>query len=655
MQCLDRAGKPALQSVAHEAVRGYLESQIWFCGRYELGVPPYFPGHGPWGTQADTRSVVWEAEDMGKDKDCCGLYRTQVGKGGDNAVQGGLLSFAGFDAILDSLGVDDDVTCEAAASMSLPYDASAWQHRKAAQDAAKAHEAARRVIFSKWAIQHGQEDAMAEAEFLAYYVHHVAMHSVVRQGLYGKVLVKFMRDARWAARERNVRKKHKLSPRFVVALLPGPVDEDFREHTATQLQGPSGLVPSGLLGSAFAGVVVMEPADGTLEGAFRAERPGVERIRSWVQQVAAALQHCHAQGVVHCNVKLASVHCVGGTLRLADLDAAQSSQASSPRGYLCGSRFSSGCLPPEAFCILKDGEESRYREYYSKFWGGGQQQRDHEEAKADAALWKRLSPRVTWTGPSPTLVVARAHLPTEDTDTARTLGGGSSSSSSSSRAENGQPPYELVAATPAADAWALGLMLFHLCAGEPLLPVNRDHDLVRDEDALRAATWTDAQLDVRIAALFAAEAEAAPLAGLGLGLGLVAVEAAPLVGPGPSGGGGHGKSIKGGGDAEGEGAKEIERREGTELLAQDLLRRLLRSRPGHRATMAEVLKHPFLQLQQDPIPSPDLALLLAATRAWRSAVNVGATADQAALRHSLIIDRLAPNSLLQMHAAAQVT
>ncbi|ETV96421.1 serine/threonine protein kinase, variant [Aphanomyces invadans] len=58
-------------------------------------------------------------------------------------------------------------------------------------------------------------------------------------------------------------------------------------------------------------------------------------------------------------------------------------------------------------------------------------------------------------------------------------------------------PYELVAATPAIDMWALGCMLFQMVSGEELVPTDVNQDVTADSIHI-AATWSDAKLCRRI-------------------------------------------------------------------------------------------------------------------------------------------------------------
>ena len=64
------------------------------------------------------------------------------------------------------------------------------------------------------------------------------------------------------------------------------------------------------------------------------------------------------------------------------------------------------------------------------------------------------------------------------------------------------PYYDsIVKANVGIDIWAFGLLLYYLCAGQPLLPVNRDDDVADAESMMRAASWSDRELERKIQAM----------------------------------------------------------------------------------------------------------------------------------------------------------
>ena len=64
-------------------------------------------------------------------------------------------------------------------------------------------------------------------------------------------------------------------------------------------------------------------------------------------------------------------------------------------------------------------------------------------------------------------------------------------------------PYHdgIVKANVGIDIWAFGLLLYYLYTGQPLLPVNRDDDLADAESMMRAASWSDRELERKIEAM----------------------------------------------------------------------------------------------------------------------------------------------------------
>ncbi len=64
----------------------------------------------------------------------------------------------------------------------------------------------------------------------------------------------------------------------------------------------------------------------------------------------------------------------------------------------------------------------------------------------------------------------------------------------------GSLPYSksIVKASSAIDVWSFGLLLYHLCTGQSLLPVDRDDDLADATAMNNASSWTDKELRRRI-------------------------------------------------------------------------------------------------------------------------------------------------------------
>ena len=135
-----------------------------------------------------------------------------------------------------------------------------------------------------------------------------------------------MQDIQQWQRERDARKTQKLDSRFVIQTLLAPPEDDIK---AAVEQGEGGLkgfvkeyLPEGItLGHR---VLVMDKADRNLQEIFQKERPNLNKIRGYIQEVLEALGHLHSKGLAHCDVKALNVVRLArdNGLRLIDLDAA---------------------------------------------------------------------------------------------------------------------------------------------------------------------------------------------------------------------------------------------------------------------------------------------------------------------------------------------
>ena len=262
--------------------------------------------------------------------------------------------------------------------------------------------------------------------------------------------IKFMRNEEQYQREVTVRKGSQLDGEYVVGLLEAPDPEVFAE----QVKGLSMHDGRSLADYKFG--LVMPFADRSLDDIVNKERPDLQQIRAMMKHVALAVKHCHDRGVLHGDLKMLNCVRVEGKIKLIDMDAS----ALIGRDCACA-KFSSGVLPPELFYRLRGAEEEQRHAAYFQAAAAGEGQEEGEE-------WAKVRPVEG--------VVVRAYLPGKADD------------------DNADLPYALVPASAAADVWSYGAMLFHMCTGEPLLPVNRDTDLVDGAAMRQALGWSDEQL-----------------------------------------------------------------------------------------------------------------------------------------------------------------
>jgi serine/threonine protein kinase len=134
-----------------------------------------------------------------------------------------------------------------------------------------------------------------------------------------------------------------------------------------------------------------------------------DMIRSICSQIARALGHMHAKGLIHGDVKPLNIMRKGSQFILIDLDATVSFK----NGDFMGAKYSSAYLPPEMIYI------------------------DPIDPTASPQI--KTYPTDPVTG-----------MPIED--------------------EN--RPYELLKAHISQDMWAFGMTFFHMCAGVPFFRAN---------------------------------------------------------------------------------------------------------------------------------------------------------------------------------------
>ncbi|KAF0690117.1 Aste57867_18511 [Aphanomyces stellatus] len=257
-----------------------------------------------------------------------------------------------------------------------------------------------------------------------------------------KVAMKFMRHDDEYRREVQSRKS--LAREFVLGLLPMVSQTEFATAAATL------TLSDGLSAADFPFVLVMSAADRSLEDIFLKEKPDDNKIRTMLQDVAMALEHLHSKQVVHGDLKKLNILRVNNRLLLTDMD------ASTSKGQFIGAKFSSGVLPPEMFYKLQnDAEVMAYEAYWD----------------LNSPAWRKMKPR----GDSYVVRSFRNNHSNHEIEL----------------------PYALRKATLAIDMWAFGCLVYQLYSESELVPTDRNQD-IEDEAIERAATWTDAALQMRV-------------------------------------------------------------------------------------------------------------------------------------------------------------
>ena len=200
--------------------------------------------------------------------------------------------------------------------------------------------------------------------------------------------------------------------------------------------------------------ILMPEGDRSLHAIFNYERPDLNHIRGYLQELATGLADLHANKIFHLDVKLLNALRVDGSrIIVIDMDAAVEDKKPA------GAKFSSGVLPPEMFCQLDEEQVEQFKLYWLK------------EEQSKSSMWRKVKPTKTqWA----TFVVVKCF----DEEDPRL----------------DQLPYGLIPASAAIDAWAFGALMFQMISRQPLVPVDADDNLAGGDSVQRAATWTDATL-----------------------------------------------------------------------------------------------------------------------------------------------------------------
>ncbi|KAL1499022.1 hypothetical protein AB1Y20_013538 [Prymnesium parvum] len=387
----DEQGRPAIDAASREA-RQAIYAHLLFCGRYQLHFGP--PEH------RSATSVVLRARDQSS-----GLadYRAIFDKF-DTNPKDGMLNPDELRGAAEELGLD--------AQLFLFRGSSAFKGDLASKT---------RLV--------SRDDFIATCKRL--------LGDGPRE-----VVLKLMQDETQWRREKQSRSKQGLSARFIVQTLDAPPDDDVAAAVRA-MNGDLRRLKDAYLPSITMGIriLVMDAADRNLFQVYQQERPDINAIRMILQQVAEALAHLHALGLMHGDVKMLNIvrFRLDGRLRLIDFDAGAIISDEEPS--YAGAKFSSAILPPELLYELKGEADGAQLQAY---W-----------QQSDTDLQAKVAPL--------------------------TLGGRSFAVRSFRSDANDEPiveglPYALEEASDKIDCWALGVLAYVLGAAEPLVSSTRDDD-----------------------------------------------------------------------------------------------------------------------------------------------------------------------------------
>jgi len=237
--------------IAHQEARNLMYEYIFFCGCYELhpGPPVHF----------SATAVVISALDHGVTKEYEVVYEDQLAT---NRTASNKLSLEGFQEILNILEPNKSMADKAA------------------------------DLFASFDKNHSL--GLSKEEFL----HVVA----TRFGKSRKVVIKFMRNESEWQREIDVRSKYGLNGNFVIA----PVSDSFKKKTFNEGLRDLRMYDGAPL-SDFKYGFIMPFGDRSLNEIHLKENPDLQHIKTYMLELAKALQHCHGNGIIHGDLKMLNV------------------------------------------------------------------------------------------------------------------------------------------------------------------------------------------------------------------------------------------------------------------------------------------------------------------------------------------------------------
>jgi len=214
--------------------------------------------------------------------------------------------------------------------------------------------------------------------------------------------------------------------------------------------------------------IIMDAGDRNLQTIYQHERPTINEIRVYTEQIFKGVSYLHDKDIMHGDIKTLNIirFIVDNHLHIIDLDAASSTleESQTEDGIVdyVGSKFSSVCLPPELIYKFKNDEEE---ELYNEYW--------KEEKDNNTELWKKISPKKHKYG---SFVIKTFRYESENNRIPYKIN---------------SLPYDLVEASKSVDVWSLGILLYKLCTDKELVAITRDNDYVSGGGFNYIYTWDD--------------------------------------------------------------------------------------------------------------------------------------------------------------------
>eukprot|EP00797_Seminavis_robusta_P006160 Sro140_g065480.1 Inherit from NOG: surface antigen (1094) ;mRNA; r:51836-55117 len=327
-------------------------------------------------------------------------------------------------------------------------------------------------LFAK--VNSGKRNSISEDEFVEFCLNEFG----------NKVAIKFMKDKTQFQKETDGRDD--LDTKYVVGVI---CKHDGIEINNTDLNDT--LEPY-ILGvpteerMKYSNVVVMPFGDRNLDSIYRCERPDLNAARVIMKQVGDALNYLHGRGIIHGDLKMASVIRSSGRYKLIDLDASVRLMAQ-PTEYI-GAKFSSGILPPE---MIHCNESFTQAIHYAQYFGYEQPQ----------GLPSKLKIKVP-EGGLRSYNVKTFRLQSIMEEVEDPFNGEIKQEKKTIAVTHGLPYKDsLVEAGLAVDVWSFGVMLYAFCTGDSgksLFDVDRNDDLSSGDEMKELYDWSEATKQAKL-------------------------------------------------------------------------------------------------------------------------------------------------------------
>ena len=415
-------GTLALQ-IGHNEMRKVVFNEAFFCGRYEISM-----GHP---IHKSNSVVVVNAIDHKADISYAQAFDEQM-------------------AAVSNSDEEDSAEKKAELMMDETHFTAALQ-RVGGYVNNDAHDLSR--IFGNTDTTNGKAPSLSKNEFVRY------CKGVFKSPR--EVVIKFMKSEVAFLREYNSRTSCNLDCRYVVHILNTLSGQIFTDAISKlQLTDVLSL-------DDFHYGIVMPVAERSLESICIHEDLDTIHICRIMKDLALALQHIHARGICHGDVRMRNVIRIAKRYCLIDLTASANLEIFYVQDAdLFGSKFHTAMLPPEMFVKVSPHGET----CISKYWANS---RNYEEQ------WPHVKPVRTHLG----TFSVRSYDLDHKTKRPRDLH---------------LLPYSPMSASISIDMWGFGVLLYNLCCGEPLLYSSRNDDIINPIDYAAAALWTEASLQKKI-------------------------------------------------------------------------------------------------------------------------------------------------------------